>query len=265
MALQVYSPIVVTRTILNAFFRYRGLVAAPRGLDANAKVCACSDDDVISDMAQFFHIRLDAVRTTPRGKRDWVVFFILASDGKYAHHGPELRKLLAGVSSEVPAKNGRLDEVIIVVDEEFFSKKNLTDEVLDCQRAKQLPRSEAHPDRIGVGADPEGVAPFYNAYAYFNFVHVLPEHTSVAPHRLMAPTEVKAFLERERLSFKDIPVIDSFDPPIVWNGGREGQVVEIIRDSQTASRSIYYRRIEYALYSAPVKKKAPASKKKSGP
>jgi DNA-directed RNA polymerase subunit H (RpoH/RPB5) len=51
-------------------------------------------------------------------------------------------------------------------------------------------------------------------------------------------------LARERLERSDLPVILTTDPPIVWNRGREGQVVEITRDSQTSGTALYYRRVE---------------------
>ena len=74
----------------------------------------------------------------------------------------------------------------------------------------------------------------------------MPDHVSVQPHRVMAAGEVAEHLRVLRLARSDLPVILSDDPPVVWAGGREGQVVEITRDSQTALMSYYYRRIERA-------------------
>jgi DNA-directed RNA polymerase subunit H (RpoH/RPB5) len=234
MAQQVYPPNVIVKVIGDAFFRHRGLALAPRGLARDAEPPNFDDDRVIGDIEQFNYVRLDAVRAAPRGARDWVVIFVLGADGKYSHHSPDLRRLLEGVEAERPAKEGRLDEVIVVAEEAFFSKKNLTDVV----REAQLKQAG--------GPDPAGGAPFYNAYPYDNFALVVPEHASVYPHRVMGPAEVEGFLDRERLTRADLPVIYTTDAPIVWNGGREGQVVEITRDSQTAGRALYYRRVERA-------------------
>jgi DNA-directed RNA polymerase subunit H len=60
----------------------------------------------------------------------------------------------------------------------------------------------------------------------------------------MGADETAALLAREYLSHADLPLILADDPPVVWCGGREGQVVEITRDSETAGEAIYYRRIE---------------------
>jgi DNA-directed RNA polymerase subunit H (RpoH/RPB5) len=232
MALQVYPPLVVVRTIIDSFFPYRGLRLAPRGLAREGAVRAFGDDEIISDMAQFYYTRLDALRERPRGGRDWVVILILSSRGKYTHHGPDLRKLLEGVEAERPAKEGRLDELIVVAEEEFFKKKNLTDVLREMQ------------ERQAQGVDPDGTAPYYSAHPYHNFVLVVPEHRSVPPHRIMTKDEVDSFLQREGLSYSDLPVILTSDAPLVWLGARKGQVVAIARKSQTAGLAWVSRRVE---------------------
>jgi hypothetical protein len=232
---QVFPPETVVRVIIDAYFPYRRLTLAPRGLASNAKVPVFNKDRIISDMELFQYVRLDAVRETPRGDRDWVVVLVLGADGKYSNHSPELRKLLDGVESELPTKEGRLDEVIIVAEEErFFNKKHLTEAIREAQ------------EKQAGGPDLAGKAPFYNAYPYHNFGLVVPEHKSAPPHRIMGIAEVEEFLRREHTTRGDLPVIYTNDAQIVWNGGREGQVVEITRDSQTAGTALYYRRIERA-------------------
>lgn len=232
MALQVYAAGGIVRNIIDHFLPHRGLSLAPRGLARDAEARAFAEDEIISDMEQFAYVRLDAVRAVPRGARDWVVVLVLSATGKYAHHSPDLRRLLDGVEAERATKEGRLDEVIVVAEEPFFAKKNLTDIIREAQQ------------RQAGGADPAGAAPFYSAVPYYVFSYVLPENKIVAPHRVMAPAEVDDLLRRERLSLRDLPVIHTSDPPIVWNGGREGQVVEITRDSQTGGAALYWRRIE---------------------
>jgi DNA-directed RNA polymerase subunit H (RpoH/RPB5) len=231
---QVYPPNVVIPNICGAFFRYRRLALAPAGLARGAGVPVFNEDRVINDMKQFHYVRIDAVREAPRGGRDWVVVLVLDADGKYSQHSPDLRKLLDGIEAERPTKEGRLDEVIVVAEKAFFDKKNLTDVIREAQQ------------RQAGGPDAAGAAPFYSAYPYRNFALVAPEHTSVPPHRIMDPAEVEDLLRRERIARSDLPVILTSDVQIVWNGGREGQVVEIKRDSQTAGTAFYYRRVERA-------------------
>ena len=232
MALQVYGAGAVVRNLIHHFLPHRGLALAARGLARGAPARAFTEDEVISDMQQFSYVRLDALRAAPRGARDWVVVFVLAGGGKYALHSPLLRALLEGVGSERAAKEGRLDELFVVAEEAFFAKKNLTDVV----RALQAGQAG--------GADAGGAAPFYTAVPYYVFSYVLPESKVVAPHRVLPAAEADELLRRERLTARDLPVIYAGDPPIIWNGGREGQIVEISRDSQTSGVAPYWRRIE---------------------
>ena len=231
MAQQVYPPNVIVGVIRNSFFHHRDLTAAPRSLAHEAEAASFNDDRIISDMEQFSYVRLDAVRRRPRGARDWVVVLVLRAEGKY-HHSPDLRKLIEGVETERPAKDGRLDEIIVVAEEQFFTKKNLTDVIRE-QQGKQAG-----------GADASGEAPFYSAYPYYNFACVVPDHQSVPRHRIMSPESVEALLATERIARSDLAAILTTDAAIVWNGAREGQVVEITRDSQTAGTAISYRRVE---------------------
>ncbi len=230
---QVYPPNVIVRMIVDAFLPYRGLELSVRGLQRGAPVRQYSDDDIISDMSQFDYIRIDALRKTPRGKRDWVVILVLAAKGKYAAHTPDLRKLLQGVELERAAKEGRLDEIIVVAEEAFFGEKRLIEIIRELQK-----RSE------GGGADREGKNSFTNAYPYSNFCINVPANINVPNHRLMADTEVDELLQRERLTtVSSLPSIRLSDPPVVWLGAREGQVVEITRASQTGGSAIVYRHV----------------------
>jgi DNA-directed RNA polymerase subunit H (RpoH/RPB5) len=243
-AAQVYPPNAIVRTLIDDFFRYRGLTPAPLGLADEKAVADFTDDRIIGDMERFFYVRVDARidprRRALRGARDWVVILVLAAEGKYSHHSPDLRKLLEGVEVEQAARGGRLDELIIVADEVFFGRKNLTDVVREFQGRAAEARAAAKAGPLDTG----GAAPFYSAHYYHNFVLVVPEHEAVPVHRIMAPAECAALYASERLTREDLPVIYATDPPAIWIGARAGEVVEITRYSLTAGRAIYYRRVE---------------------
>jgi DNA-directed RNA polymerase subunit H len=228
------------RNLIDHFFRYRDLELAARGLAPNGAVPNFTEDRVISDMERFQYTRLDARRRAPRGERDWVVILVLSANGKYARHSPELRKLLDGVETEAMAKAERLDELIIVADEDFFTRKALVDLVGELQLESAARRVEMKTGTI----DPGGAAAFYSAHLYCNFAVVVPEHQGVPQHIILDPERAAAFLATFYLGRTDLPVIFTTDPPIIWLGGREGDVVLIVRRSLTAGTSIYYRRVE---------------------
>lgn len=218
-----YPPAGVVATVAE-FFAARNMMALAPPLDR---------DRIVSDMAHGY-VRLDARRATPRGARDYVVLLVLSSDGKYAQNGPALRSLLTGIVSETAViGEGRLDELIVVAEEEFFGKKNVMDVFREFAAAAGAGRS----------IDAAGRAPYCNAYPFHVFAMNIPAHLSVPPHRLMAPEEVADLLATQRKQLRDLPSIYASDPPVIWCGGREGHVVEITRPSEVASRAMYYRRV----------------------
>lgn len=231
MAQLAYPPAAIVRNLAGSFFAYRGLRAAVRGLGPGAPSIP-SDDDVVDQIETDGYVRLDALRTEPRGSRDWVVVLVVGAEGKQGHHAPDFRHLLDGVENERPAKAGRLDEIMVIAAESFFSKKNLTDVAAD-YRARQAP-----------SPDLRGARPRYSLHPYTTFVHIVPEHVCVPWHRVLSDEEANTMLAALRRARSDLPVILESDPPVVWCGGREGQIVEILRDSQTALTAYFWRRVQ---------------------
>jgi DNA-directed RNA polymerase subunit H (RpoH/RPB5) len=245
-----HPPQAVVRHLAGAFCRHRGFELAPReGGPGRARESAAaagpapspepSGDQIVHDLERIGYVRLDARRLAPRGRRDRVVILVLAAGGAQALHSPDLRRLLGSVQAELQAREGRLDEIVLVAEDPFFARKNLTDLVAATRRDAEAERRRL---RAPPG-DPEGAAIFFGAYRYSTFAHVVPDHVAVPPHRLMSADETKALLEAERCELASLPVILAEDPPVVWLGGRGGQVVEIWRDSLSVLKAPYYRRV----------------------
>lgn len=233
---------VIVNILATEFIPRRGFqlvsrrAAGPGRPDRGEEAEPPSDDAIVADMEQFGYVRLDARRLVPRGARDVVTILVLAELGKYSSSGSLLR-LLQGVLAERGMKD-QLDELIVVSDaaDRASGKKNFADMFEKLQTELQAG-----------GADTAGAGAFFNAYPYHNFALVIPDSQSVPPHRLMAESELEAFLVQNKLKYTNLPVIKTNDPPIVWLGGREGQAVEIMRPSQTgAGMAPYVRRIERA-------------------
>ena len=194
------SVYTVVCTIVERFFPFRGLApdAPAPGRDAIEGMAA--SDAVVRVSAGAAGARVQALVLTP--------------GGKYMTNSTQLRALIEGAAAP-------LAELIIVADDTFFTKKNMTDVI--------------------VGLRAGGGATLYSAARFCNFICDIPAHLSVVPHEILPPAAVAAILARERRKLSDLPRIYLSDPMVVWVGARVGQVLKITRDSQTAGVAISYR------------------------
>ncbi|MDE2097442.1 MAG: hypothetical protein KGL39_09375 [Patescibacteria group bacterium] len=215
---------VLVRVIWNCFLESRGL--RPAG-DATEP----TREKIVREIDSRGLFRIDARRTTPRGARDYVIIYVLSDKGKYTHKSDQLASLLLGVKSEPGARDGKLDEVILVAPPEFFYKKNLVGVVEGYQKA-EAPETPA---------DLEGKAAFYSMYPYHLFVTDLRKRKDIPRHTVMSPEDADRELKAMRLSGRDVPTIYETDPPAVWEGARAGQLLKIVRDSETAMTAVTYR------------------------
>jgi DNA-directed RNA polymerase subunit H (RpoH/RPB5) len=212
---------------LGRFLESRGLVPA-EGADLDT-----SRDRFITELGHIGYYRLDAVSRGAAYKI--VIIIVLALRGKYTDHGPQLRGLVSSLNSEDFAREGRLAEVIVVAPEDIMKKKNMTDVIEDFRAAAAA--GEPSP---GTPDGPTPAADYYNMYPYHVFSLDIPRCQIVPLHEIAQPAEVQAFLARELLALRDLPMVASSNPPVVWIGGRPGQVVRIQCPSETAGEAYKY-------------------------
>ena len=67
------------------------------------------------------------------------------------------------------------------------------------------------------------------------------EHFLVPKHRVLPPEEAQKVLEKYRVKPQQLPYILASDPVVKAIGAKPGDIIEIIRDSETAGKAVYYR------------------------
>ncbi|MCD6536618.1 MAG: DNA-directed RNA polymerase subunit H [Thaumarchaeota archaeon] len=67
------------------------------------------------------------------------------------------------------------------------------------------------------------------------------EHSLVPKHRILPPEEAQSILEKYRIKPQQLPYILVSDPVVKALGAKPGDIIEIIRESETAGKAVYYR------------------------
>ncbi|MEM2121457.1 MAG: DNA-directed RNA polymerase subunit H [Candidatus Woesearchaeota archaeon] len=67
------------------------------------------------------------------------------------------------------------------------------------------------------------------------------KHVLVPEHIKLSEAEKKELLEKYKISLNELPRILKNDPAIAHLNVKEGDVIKIIRKSESAGESIYYR------------------------
>ena len=72
-------------------------------------------------------------------------------------------------------------------------------------------------------------------------ITIVPSHTYVPKHEILAIPEAKKVLEKFHCKPTELPLILVNDPAIMRLGVKPGDMIKITRKSATAGESLYYR------------------------
>lgn len=190
-----------------------------------------NQDSIVTQISMFSRLRFEAVSETPRGARHRVVVLLIAQGGGAASSGPALRDLL---DRQVAGDLAELDELVLVVPEDFSSKSKLMNVVATFRNQinaagaarHDAARSDVHNVRVGV-------------LRYSLFAMEIPQHVSVPRLQILDSAEAKRRMDEQRLRPADLPsTMSESDPLCIWHGARAGQYIEVVSDSETAGSRV---------------------------
>lgn len=115
---------------------------------------------------------------------------------------------------------------------ESFERQNVKNIILVCKEGLSPACKKI------IEANPN-IEVFYEKDLKFN----VTKHELVPKHRILQEEEKGQLLKNLRIQESQLPWIYTYDPVIKYLGGKRGEVVEILRKSETAGESLYYRLI----------------------
>ena len=69
------------------------------------------------------------------------------------------------------------------------------------------------------------------------------KHVLIPKHSIVSDKELKEVTDKYNLSGRELPRILKKDPAIQHLNAKEGTVIKIVRKSQTAGETVFYRRV----------------------
>jgi DNA-directed RNA polymerase subunit H (RpoH/RPB5) len=222
---------MVVRNLAVLVWRHLPEFMRSRNLEPDAPLK--SEEDYMLALASAGHIRVNSRgrRAAPAPEQVAVAIVIIAPEADAAHKGPALKKVLNGFNTETMAGPGRRDlsEVIVIVPDYTVELTNIKKTFADARNDKAATEG------------PRDKRCAFHMYPYSVFSLNLPAAVQVPTHELMLWEDAQAMLDRQRLEPKDLPYISQNDPPVIWAGGRPGEIVKITQASGPAMLAVSYR------------------------
>jgi DNA-directed RNA polymerase subunit H (RpoH/RPB5) len=210
-------------SVLGRFLHYRGLTLVSEPLRPGHVTA----DDLADGLTPVDLIKsiLDTIGrweiTAKDGDGVFTHIVVLTSQSAETRKAKELDQLIRQAQETVTRgddraghKNSRLGELILIVPQDVVNKQAL-------QMVVNTARADISDMYLGF-------------YSYAGFSTVVPESEIFPPHTVASPEEVATYLGLNYITRNDLAIIHSHDPGVIWCGARRGQVVKVMRASETA-------------------------------
>ncbi len=160
-----------------------------------------------------------------------VIIFIASPTSKYANRSPNFRELM----DKFLGAEKKLKQAAVNSDLDRYAQQALFTDVIFISKTE----ISSHIKKI--------VAEMNNytcMYLYNNFKLEIPAIEGMPEHRYASAEEVHELIYGYYKTIDTMPKIHASDPAIIWLGARTGDIIRIIRPSESAGYSIAYRYVK---------------------
>lgn len=205
MSVYKYQPLVVYQN-LKILCRYRLITTSHTWLDDEALVRKLQSEE---------YLEIRGVQSRPNGAKSRSVSLLLIAPGsEYASALAKFRRLYGSVYKDDL-------ELLILITETSVSnyiKKTLGSEF-----------TKSRPDFA------------IRDYAYRHFTIVVPEHVQVPKHEFASAEEIAEQSHGDPQSLRRMEKIYDTDPAAIWLGAEPGDLLRIVRPSESSLTTLVYR------------------------
>ncbi len=182
-------------------------------------------DSLMQKLSYYYFVTITGTRDSSDPREHWITVILLAPDSNYSTKSGDFKRLLSKVKIVEKDTNN-----LIFVASAPASAPELP---LTKHIEKKIAAYRARHPNV-----------YVETRGYSIFQIEVPKHVSVPLHIVAPKEEVDAFCKQYCVSRERFPRITLDDPMAVWLGLRRGDVVKILRVSETAGIAPVYRLCE---------------------
>lgn len=196
------------------FVVYENILKMLPGRNVNIKHKILNQSELSSELNHIQYVKIEGTRNEFNVNKK-IVIILFSPKTDYADARPTFEKLYNSLL------HGNTSNIELM----FISGKSLSNNIkkfINDQRKKQTNIYVEH-------------------YTYEPFSYNLLENDSIMPHRRLTEQESDDLLSSIYKTKDRLPKISANDPPVVWIGGKPGDIIKIDRVSENTGESVAYR------------------------
>lgn len=217
----------IVKNVYEAFIPYRNAKLIGEPLDKAA----------INDAIRSEYIRISATIPPISERRAFLIIIILALEQTQRGIKKKIENAIeaktsrdAEVMAQLNVQLGESDVDYLIIADAATLQKTRVINLFGILNKKARDEARTHTVRY---------FPVYDS----SILYILPKTPCIPHHEIMPEEESKALLEMIHKTKSHLPQIKDNDPPIIWAGGRPGQIVKIYRHSENSIITPIYRLI----------------------